>query len=127
MTQKRRVGRPSLSQGEQTVPTMIRLPSSLREAVSTEAERRDVPVGALMREMLEKQIAQEGRTAEVMPEALLAHERIKNEWMEKQVAQECEFDEALFKSLAAGDEVILPAPKWTTHNGQPSPIRWRRS
>lgn len=121
MTQKRRVGRPSLSQGEPTVPTMVRLPSSLREAVSTEAERRDVPVGALMREMLEKQI-----TAEVMTEALLAQERVKNERMEKQVAQECVWDEALFKSIVSGEELELPKPKWTLPEGQPSPIRWRR-
>jgi hypothetical protein len=53
---------------------MIRLPSSLREVVSTEAERRDVPVGALLREMVEKQI-----TVEVMTEALLAQGRVKNE------------------------------------------------
>lgn len=122
MTQKRRVGRPPLSQDEPTVPTMIRLPSSLREAVSTEAERRDVPVGALLREMVEKQI-----TAEVMTEALLAQERARNERMKRQVEQECAWDEALFKSLLAGEEVILSAPKWTTHNDQPSPIRWRRA
>lgn len=121
MTQKRRVGRPSLSQGEPTVPTMIRLPSSLREVVSTEAERRDVPVGALLREMVEKQI-----TAEVMTEALLAQERAKNERMKRQVAQECAWDEVLFKSLMAGEEQVLSAPKWSTHDGQPSPVRWRR-
>ena len=121
MTQKRRVGRPPLSQDEPTVPTMIRLPSSLREVVSTEAERRDVPVGALLREMVEKQI-----TAEVMTEALLAQERARNERMKRQVEQECAWDEALFKSIVSGEELELPKPKWTLPEGQPSPIRWRR-
>lgn len=90
MTQKRRVGRPPLSRDEPTVPTMIRLPSSLREVVSTEAERRDVPVGALLREMVEKQ-----------------------------VAQECVWDEALFKSIVSGEELELqgqPSPiRWRRH------------
>jgi len=62
---KSRGGRPPLSEAEKSVPTVIRLLPSVREVIKSEAERRDVTVSELLRDIVEERVVQTVRKDEV--------------------------------------------------------------
>lgn len=55
---KRRGGRPPLSKSEKSVPTVIRLLPSVRKAIKSEADRKDVSVSELLRDIVEGRVVQ---------------------------------------------------------------------
>lgn len=63
--QKTRRGRPPLSETEKSVPTVIRLLPSVKNAIKSEAERQDVTVSELLRDIVEERVVQTVRKDEV--------------------------------------------------------------
>jgi hypothetical protein len=63
--QKSRGGRPPLSVSEKSVPTVIRLLPSVRSAIKSEAERQDVTVSELLRDIVEGRVVQMVREDDV--------------------------------------------------------------